>query len=417
MVKKKKPEDPLADLLRAVKPERLVELISELALRWPEVRRECITYLKRHVQLTPSQFRRADGEVIRALWWELLPDLQDLDKYGGGDYSVQDHVGDLLRKIENRLSDVKIEEDVRRELLEEVLPFIESGNAGMDDALYDVAYGACYTEDDWRLIARTFEGMKREWPISCARDIYRRFGDRDKYLELRGLRMKYGADYHDLATFYWDEGEREQAIAVAEQGLAEGEGRMDELRQFLAEHALEAGDRGRYLELEFAQATDRLTLEKYDGFKKICTPAEWEVFEGKVLERLCDAWKTEQIKIHMLREEYARALSVLTGSRYPVSGWDDGYSLEAARKLECHFPEEILNYYVSGLGNLTINATRKQYARQAQVMAKVRHMYLDILKSESRWKKFAVKIKRDNLRRPAFQEELAKAVPGWKELV
>ncbi len=416
MGKKKKIEDPLADLLRDVKPERLVDLISELALRWPEVRRECIAYLKRHVQLTSDQSRRADGEAIRALWWELLPDLRDLDQYGGGDYSVQDHVGDLLQQIEKRLAGGKIEEDVRRELLEEVLPFIKSGNAGMDDNLYEVAYGACYTEDDRRLLARAFEDMKEEWPVSRARGIYRSIGDRDKYLELRRLRMEYGADFHDLATYYWDRGEREQAIAVAEQGLAKGKGRMDELRQFLAERALVAGNRGKYLELEFARATDGLTLDKYDAFKKICTPAEWEIFEGRVLERLCDAWETEQIKIHMQRKEYAQALSVLTRGKYAVSIWDDGYRLKAAGKLERRFPEEILNYYVSGLGNLTSNADRREYARQAQVMAKVRHMYLDILKSESRWKTFAVKIKLDNLRRPAFQEEFARAVPGWREL-
>jgi hypothetical protein len=43
-------------------------------------------------------------------------------------------------------------------------------------------------------------------------------------------------------------------------------------------------------------------------------------------------------------------------------------------------------------------------------------MYLDILKSETGWEKFAGKIKRDNMRRPAFLEEFAKAVRGWQEL-
>jgi len=62
---------------------------------------------------------------------------------------------------------------------------------------------------------------------------------------------------------------------------------------------------------------------------------------------------------------------------------------------------------------MNVNATRKEYARKAKVMAKIRRVYLDILKSEERWRDFTGKFKRANLRRPALQEECAGAMPGW----
>lgn len=417
MAKKKKRQDPLADLLTAASPEALADLIIKLASSRPDVRRECFEYLKKHASLSPEQKKRSEGEAVLALWSELVPDLDELDDHGGGDYSQTDDVGDLLVQIQEKLATGRIEGEIRRELLEEVLPFIKTGNAGLDDELYAMAFAACYETDDWRYLAQSFEAMQKEWPVGRAREIYRKLGDREKYLELRSRKMEVGADYHDLATYYWDQGDREQALAVAEQGWRLGKGRMDELRQFLAERARETGNRERYMALQFAQATDHLTLGTYKAFKKICTPGEWGAFEARILGCLGGARESEQVKIRMHRGEYEQALAELTKGKYPRHAFDGADELQAAAKLESRFPEEILKYYLTGLGARNVDDTRKEYARKAKVMVKVRHMYVDVLKAEDRWRDFAGKVKKDNLRRPAFQEEFAKAVPGWREIV
>ena len=127
--------------------------------------------------------------------------------------------------------------------------------------------------------------------------------------------------------------------------------------------------------------------------------------------------QSERLKILMHRKEYEKALAVLLKEKYPIRAWDSGDELRAAKELEARFPDQILAYYLSGLGNLNSNATRKEYAERAKVMLKVRYMLVDILKDGNRWKTFAGKVKRDNLRRPAFQQEFAKIIPGWRELV
>jgi hypothetical protein len=416
MAKKTKKSDALTDLLEAASHKVLAKLIFELATEFPEVRRECFDFLKSQISVSKALKSRSEGEAILALWSELGPDLNELDSYGGGDYATEDLVAELLEQIRERLDKKNVDTDHRHEILNLVLPYIKSGNAGMDDMLYEVAYAACYDDDDLRVLAQAFEVMPGEWKIGHARDIYRRLGDRDKYLELRAKRMEYGSDYYDLATFYWDSNEKEKAIQVAEDGLYKARGRMDELREFVAERAQEVGDRDKYMQLQFAQATDRLSLEKYVAFKKMCTPAEWKSYEPKVLGMLNSAWGTDRLKIRIHRREYDEALAILMKGRYPTSTWEGEYEIKIAKKLEKRYPEEILKYYLSGLGNLNRNAQRKEYARKAKVMAKVHHVLVDVLGDQTRWVKFARKVKIDNARRPAFQQEFANAVPGWQEL-
>ena len=414
--RKKKGDDPLVRLISAAEKDVLAGLTLELAREEPEVRRKCFEYLKKHVALPVNEEGEAEGEALMALWMELEPDLSELNEYGGGDYQTKDYVGTLLYELVQKLKKGKAPRDYRSQLLDEVIPYIKSGNAGMDDALYDVAYATCRDKEDWRHFAACLEVIGKDWPQDHARRIYRQIGDHEEYLRLRALKMKYGGDFHDLATFYWEKGEKNRAIQVAEEGLKKGEGRMDELRSFLAKRARESGDRHAFLTLEFEQTTDHLTLAKYKAFKKVCKPEEWTHYEPLILKRLDNAWESEKLKICMYRKDFVQALATLKKMGPPGRRYDDGYALKVAQTLEELFPEEILAYYRSGLGNLKVNLPRKEYAAKAVFMAKVRHMYLDVLKTPKDWEAFARPIKIANIRRPAFQEEMARGVPGWKDL-
>lgn len=380
------------------------------------MRRECFDYLNKHLSLSTLQKSESDGEIIMALWNELYSELEDFDECGGGDYHREN---DLIEQLEERIKKLQnssAEEKVRRGLLEEVMPFIISSNAGFDDQLYELAEATCSSDEDWRNQAQMLEGIHQNWPTRQAREIYQKLGDRAKYLELRHTQMKYGDDYHDLATFYWDEGNREQALAIAEEGMKKGEGRMDGLRSFLSDRAIEDGNREKYLALQFEQATQYLSLDTYNSFKNICSVEEWSAFEPKIVELLDKPSSRGYLKIRMHREEYEEVLAILLKRIYPVNGGESGDELTVAKELEQRFPEQILTYYLSGLRNLNSNASRNEYANRTEVVVKVRRMLVDVIKDESRWKFFAGKIKGDNIRRPAFQEEFGKVIAGWGEL-
>src|SRR3990167_5125895 len=249
-----KKNDPLRELVDRADKKTLAELIVRLGAETPDTRRECLEYLKKHVPSVDDS--KTEAEIVFTLWSELEPDLSELDECGGGDYAGQDDVEGLLYKMTEKLGRKKISRDDRRQLLDEIFPYIKSGKAGMDDALHEAAHAACYDDDDWRDLAKRFETLGEKEHLKNARDIYRKLGNREKYLSLRLADMEYGGDYHDLATYYWQSGEKEKALQVAREGLEKGKGRMDELRTFLSARAKSSGDRKGYLDLQFGQAAD-----------------------------------------------------------------------------------------------------------------------------------------------------------------
>jgi hypothetical protein len=414
--KKKKKKDPIDRMIAAANREILGRLIKKLSSIRPDIRRECLEFLKAHIDLSPDEKAVSDGEAIFALWSELEFELSELDEYGGGDYQMVDHVAELLFDVCERLHKHKIPLQYRRDLLDKVLSYIQSGNAGLDDDLYNIAYALCYDNGDLRHLAEQFEGLGKSWPLDHARRIYREIGDYEKYLELRLQKMEYGLDFYDLATFFWETNRKEKAIETAKQGLNNGKGRLEDLRNFLAERAKETGDRSEYLELQFAQAIDGLTARKYKVFQTICSKKEWAFFEPRMLKALERAWEDERLEIHMLRKEYDRAVTLLAGMRYPDTRYGGSVILKTAKRLEQKYPDQILSFYMSGLGNLNYSFDRKTYARKAVTMNKVRHMWVDVIRAPEKWKSYAVKVKAMNIRRPAFQEEFSKAVREWKNL-
>ena len=262
-------KDPLISMLNTASKKDLIELLKEITKNYLSIRRSCIDSLKGKVTLSPSVRNSAESSAALTLWYEIEPGLSEIDEYGGGDYSMMDDVGNGLYQLVEILKEVTLVEEDRGELLDEVFSYIKSGNAGMDDSLYDIAYATCKNDGDLSELAKRFEELKQDWPIDHARRIYRRLGNHKKYLELRYKKMHYGGDYYDLASYYWENGEKKKAIDTAQKGMKHAEGRMDELRMFLAERAKEDGDRETYLDYYFSQKSDRLTLSSYKELKKL----------------------------------------------------------------------------------------------------------------------------------------------------
>jgi len=249
---RRKAAQPLEQLIEAADPAVLSQLIQQLAASGSSVRRQCLEFLQKHVTVTSERNTRADVEAVFSIWDELEPDLADLNEYGGGPDEIVDHVAGLRYDLAQKLKQCAIPRDDRCELLDYVMPFISRGNSGLEDPLHEVAYALCQDDEDWRQFAIRLEKSRRDALLNHSRRIYRNLGDRDKYLALRSRCMEYGADYFDLASFYWEQGDRDKAIEIAREGLQKAKGRMDELQAFVTKR----GEKGVSDGLKLDQVTD-----------------------------------------------------------------------------------------------------------------------------------------------------------------
>lgn len=408
-------DDPLLNMLDAADKNDLIFLITKLAQNDLSIYRMCIDYLQQQVTVSSSIHDSAESSAALTLWYEIEPELSELDQYGGADYSTEREVVEGLHELYNLLEKVTLTEDDREELLDEVLLYIKSSNSGMDDSLYDIAYSICKTNNELRELAERFEDLKRDWPIDHARRIYRKIGDHKKYLELRSLKMRYGLDYYDLVSFYWEIGEKQKAISKAEEGIKKAEGRMDELRMFLAERAKDSGDRETYLNYLFSQKMEQFTLSSYKEFVKECSVEEWSKYEPKILNILKKNFNIQAVKIHLYRKEYKTALQFFQKPMRATYAFKfEVFSV--AKELETRYPTQILEFYKSSIGNLNLTASRKTYAANAIAVERVRRVLVDVMNKTEEWKKYALSIKSKNINRPAFQDEFKRVIPDWEYL-
>lgn len=323
---------------------------------------QILEFLRIKVDVPENIKQKSDEEAIWSTWNDLEDDLSELDEYGGRDYDTEDYVSDLLYELSTKLKEFNTSKEFRYDILDCILEYIKSDNAGMSDALYEAAYSIVKNDEDSRHLAECFES------IGCntnAMGLYKEIKNEENYIRLRKDRLEYGLDYYDLVMFYWDKGSKKEAIDVLEKGLKYGKGRMTELKMFASEQAKENGNRDLYLKLEFDESSERLSHKSYQTIKSKCNVAEWKKYEPLILKRLDRAWPEQKLKIFLSRMDYDSIFKIVTKISYP-----EFYSTVTI--LKSKFPDEILNYYLRGIGNYNISATRKVYHKNALSAAQVK---------------------------------------------
>ena len=119
-------------------------------------------------------------------------------------------------------------------------------NSSFEDEMVRCFFSACKTKEDWEFLIKKLEEKPTDWDWSIIRKIYQdHLQDDETYLALRSKILKSGNDYWELVTFYRDRQNAQKAREIAEIGIEKGQGRLDDLFEYLTQLYTSEGNQER----------------------------------------------------------------------------------------------------------------------------------------------------------------------------
>jgi len=142
--------------------------------------------------------------------------------------------------------------------------------------------------------------------------------------------------------------------------------------------------------------------------KEFLKDSDWKLIEPKIFK---DAQENIYDYLRICLDKRMKKTVLNTILNPPKNQW--GFVMENnfdefADKLKEDFPEKIIEYYwQKAYGNIP-RGNRKTYRKAARYLAKAKHIYIKILKEESRWLQRFSDLKAEFENRPAFLDEIKK---------
>ncbi len=437
----------LDEELKSLGVEDLYNLVQNLIAKNSEVHRLVLEWFKEKAEASSvaEEVTTLNDELLMEYWGKAENIISEFNEYGGGPEDEEEESYQWLNEISELIRKGIISSDAKIGFLDEAFVEYDVGNSGFDDALMDIFFEICETEEEWEYLVEKLAKRPSDWRIKIIMRIQRDYlRDESAYLEMRIKNLHYGTDYWDLVEFYVKKGDLQKGLETAEQGILKGEGRLTELFQFVFEHFAEEGDTANIERIvrvaltrksEEKNMLDRLfeyyktqgnyekakeALQKaykimrygnyyaeYNKMKAFLRAADWKQVEPEIFKDVQEKDICDYLQICLDKNMKEAVLHTILNPPEMQWGMRNDFD-EFAAKLEEDFPERIMEYYWQNAYRNIPSGDRKTYRIAAGYLTKVKRIYINLLKDESMWKKRFFELKVEFKSRPAFLDEVRK---------
>jgi tetratricopeptide (TPR) repeat protein len=437
-------DDEISGIIQGMGKADLISLLGVIRGKLPDVD-EIIDewFLSRNTKKNPASPTASRDRLALSYWDKVDYIVSSMNEYGGADDEEYETASELCEKI-GELCKKGLSEKTRMEIFEDAFAQYSISNSGFDDNLRDLMTDLCSTPEDWRMFAGKLMGTSSRYDKEVAMAILLdRLHDEEEYLKLRKKKLEYGMEYHDLVLYYARRGDIDSAVATAKQGLSIGNGRLDELFDFLFEHYSGKRDVDGILSL-IDTAMKRNDYEGeilYKAFLFFNKEGKYdkslEIFD-KLLEfrsgKFHDLFRTAQGALHS-DDLAARTENILMKAKErEIAGYmnicmDLGFMsrvlevLQDEQKQNFHmpflfpnldrfasalaetYPDQILDYFLKKALKLIALGKRQNYREAVSYLEKVEEIECSLKNDRKSWERRISGILESNRRRPVFIEE------------
>jgi len=390
------------NILKDFTKEQLISMINEVNNKNPSFKQE----IEESIDKNKTNFEAKNNySEYNTMLSEAERIISDFDELGGGDEEDEEVVYDNLDKIAGLFQQGKLNEKTKKEFIEVCFGYY-GGNSGFDDLLRDSIFDVCTSKEDWMFV---IEGLKKsgsDYDAECIINIYRdKLNDDETYLKLRMNKLHFGMDYDNLVEYYNKKGHIKKAIAIANEGIEKGEGRISDLIDFLLEFYSKNKDYENVLKYKLLSFKDNPSFAEYKEIIRFCNKADSEKVLDELNKIITNSKDGElNAEINYLNKNYLPILGYIKDS-FGYFYYEEKFR-EWAKKLEHHFPKDVLKLYQDRVMRILEHKSSKEYNNAEYYLYRIKLIFLNNLHDKKEWDNLLSLLKQKSLKLPSFQKML-----------
>jgi uncharacterized Zn finger protein len=227
----------------------------------------------------------------------------------------------------------------------------------------------------------------------------------DEAVQAARKNLRTVSDCLTFAKALGSKGHAVAALAIAEQGLKDGQGFKDELYGWLAKRYEECGEPARVLEIELTRFKERPDEALLKRVKKLATASNrWDAARADLIAFL----NKQQFARHLLVDIYLDEGDLDAAERIAKQTFYSGnIRLKIAQAAEKVDPRRAIALYQGLASGQIAGKNRSAYIQAVEYLQRVKKLYRK-LGEDGAWSEYLAKLRNAHPTLRAFQEELSR---------